>query len=349
MSTVASASETPVQAQNDQRKRGCLFYIKRGLLVVVVLIVGLPLFGFTYEVIMAPGDAERYPPIGQMVDVGGHRLHLYCVGEGSPTVVLEAGHGFVALAWTMVQPEIANTVRTCAYDRAGLGWSELGPNPRTPERIAQELHTLLDNAGIEPPYVLAGHSIGGKHIRMFTELYPDDVVGLVFVDARHESADPVRTQEEFEADSAAYVSSLELYRVLRRFGVARLLAVPLGRSVSPSFNHLPDDVVYRLVLLGVTENTLQSFIGQSDMASDDQLRAAHSLDGLPIVVLTADASLETPGWEAVQHELAALSSNSQWIVVENSTHDIHLDQPQQVADAVLNVIEASRRGEPLAQ
>jgi pimeloyl-ACP methyl ester carboxylesterase len=349
MSTITTTSETSL-SETATRKRGCLFYIKRGLLALVILIVGLPVFGFTYEAIMAPGDAERYPPIGQMVDVGGHRLHLYCEGEGSPTVILEGGHGVAALAWTLTQPLIATSVRTCAYDRAGLGWSELGPNPRTPERIAQELRTLLGNAGIEPPYVLVGHSIGGKHIRMYTELYPDDVLGLVFVDARHESADPVRTSEEYEADRVAYESSLNFYRVLRDLGIARGLGVPLARSMDPSLNSLPDDVVSRLVMFEVEEDTLQSKIGQQDLANNGQLSNARSLDGLPIVVLTADSSLvNTTEWEMVQQNLAALSSNSHWIIVENSSHNVHLDQSQQVAAAVLNVVEAARTGEPLAQ
>jgi pimeloyl-ACP methyl ester carboxylesterase len=350
MSTIPSASETPTAPQGAHRRRGCLFYVGRGLLALVIVIVGVPLLGFTYETIMRGGDVERYPPIGQMVDVGGHRLHLYCVGEGSPTAVLEGGHGVAALAWTLVQPMIATRNRVCAYDRAGLGWSELGPNPRTPERIVQELHTLLGNTAIEPPYVLVGHSVGGKHIRMYTELYPDEVLGLVFVDARHESAEPVRTQEQVEADTAAYESSLNFYRVLGRFGVARLFGVSLGRSVTPSLNHLPDDVVFRLVMFSVEEDTLQSFIGTQDRANDDQLRAARSLDDLPIVVLTADSSLEnTSNWETVQQNLVALSTNSRWIVVEDSTHDVHLDHPQQVADAVFRVIESAQTGEPLTE
>lgn len=98
-----------------------------------------------------------------------------------------------------------------------------------------------------------GHSVGGKHIRMFTELYPDEVVGLVFDDARHESADPIRTQEEYEADKAAYASGLNFYRVLRDLGVVRILAVPLSRSMAPSMNYLPDDVVYQLALFEVAE------------------------------------------------------------------------------------------------
>ncbi|MEZ4672549.1 MAG: alpha/beta hydrolase [Anaerolineae bacterium] len=348
MSTITTSAETTL-SETTARKRGCLFYVKRGLLAVVILIIALPLFGFTYEKIMAPGDAGRYPPIGQMVDVGGHRLHIYCEGEGSPTVILEGGAGVAALSWYLTQPLIAEHNRVCAYDRAGLGWSELGTPPYTPESTAKDLHTLLGNADIEPPYVLVGHSVGGKHIRMFTELYPDEVIGLVFDDARHESADPIRTQEEFEADSAAYEAGLGFYRVLRDLGVVRLLAVPLSRSMSPSMNYLPDDVVYRLALFEVEEKTLQSKIDTHDIFSNEQLSNAHSLGDLPVVVLTSTQGLEKQkDWDAVQQKLVVLSTNSQQIIVDSS-HDIHIDQPQQVANAVRRVIQAAETGQPLAQ
>ncbi|MCL4248007.1 MAG: alpha/beta hydrolase [Anaerolineae bacterium] len=349
MSTITSSGDASVELHDQQHKRGCLFYVKRGLLAVVILLVALPVLGFTYQAIMAPGDAERYPPIGQMVDVGGHRLHIYCEGEGSPTVILEGGAGVAALSWYLTQPLIAEHTRVCAYDRAGLGWSELGTPPYTPESTARDLHTLLGNAGIEPPYVLVGHSVGGKHIRMFTELYPDEVVGLVFEDARHESADPVRTQAEYEADSAAYESGLNFYRVLRDLGVVRLFAVPLSRSMAPSMNYLPDDVVYRLALFEVEEDTLQSKIDTHDILSNDLLSNARPLGDLPLVVLTSTQGLEMQeGWDAAQQNLVALSTNSQWIVVD-SRHDIHIDQPQQVADAVMSVIASARSGAPLAQ
>jgi pimeloyl-ACP methyl ester carboxylesterase len=137
---------------------------------------------------------------------------------------------------------------------------------------------------------------------------------------------------------------------MRRFGVARLLAVPLARSMNPSMNSLPDDVVYRLVLFDVEEDTLQSHLGLQDMANNDQLSAAQLLGNLPVVVLTADSSPgNLEGWGASQQRLAEVSDNSAWIMVENSSHDIHLDQPQQVANAVLRVIEAAQTGQLLAQ
>jgi pimeloyl-ACP methyl ester carboxylesterase len=111
----------------------------------LALIVLLAASGAAYEAIMAPGDARRYPPPGQLVDIGGHRLHLHCVGQGSPTVVLNAGLGAFSLDWGAVQPQIAASTRVCAYDRAGLGWSEPGPLPRSPQQFA-ELQELLTGA-----------------------------------------------------------------------------------------------------------------------------------------------------------------------------------------------------------
>jgi pimeloyl-ACP methyl ester carboxylesterase len=184
---------------------------------------------------------------------------------------------------------------------------------------------------------------------MFTELYPDEVTGLVFDDARHESADPIRTQVEYEEDSAAYESGLGFYRVLRDLGVARTLAVPLGRSMSPSMKYLPDDVVYQLALFEVAEKTLQSKIDTHDILSNEQLSNARHLGDLPIVVLTSTQGLEMQeGWDVVQQNLVGLSTNSQHIIVDSS-HDIHIDEPQQVADAVLSVIEAAAAGQALTQ
>jgi pimeloyl-ACP methyl ester carboxylesterase len=283
------------------------------------VLVACAVFGLVYEAVMAPGDAARYPPPGQRIDIGGYSLHLNCTGEGSPTVILEAGFGAWSTDWAAVQPDLSRITRTCSYDRAGLGWSDPGPAPRDPEHIAVELHTMLANAGIEGPYVLAGHSIGGKHIRMFTELYPDEVLGLVFVDARHESAEPVgRTPEQNQQDREAYESSLNFYRVLRQSGIGRVFGVPLARLLVPGVENIPDDQLYRDGLLTVRESTLQAMMAESPATtySDDRLRAARPLGDLPVVVLSAGLALEqASNWEMVQQNLAALSTNSRWTIV----------------------------------
>jgi pimeloyl-ACP methyl ester carboxylesterase len=120
-----------------------------------------------------------------MVDMGGHRLHIDCVGQGSPTVILESGLGNMSADWANVQPEVAKTTRVCTYDRAGTGWSEPGPEPRDPQQIARELHTLLGNARIDGPYVLVGQSFGGLYVRMYAARFPQEVEGMVLVDASH--------------------------------------------------------------------------------------------------------------------------------------------------------------------
>ena len=117
--------------------------------------------------------------------MGGYQLHIHCLGEGNPTVILEAALPGASAHWGWVQPDIATTTRVCAYDRAGMGWSDPGPEPRDAQTIASELHTLLDNARIEGPYVLVGHSFGGLYARMYTAQYPDEVAGMVLVDSTH--------------------------------------------------------------------------------------------------------------------------------------------------------------------
>ena len=129
-----------------------------GLLGLVGLLLVLLASGATYESIASRRAARRYQAPGRLVDVGGHRLHLHCSGQGSPTVVLDTGLGMPSASWVLVQPVVAQWTRVCAYDRAGYGFSDLGPTPRISQRIVEELHALLDRAGEPAPYVLAGHS-----------------------------------------------------------------------------------------------------------------------------------------------------------------------------------------------
>src|SRR6476659_927956 len=165
--TTKTTNKIAVPLRPGPLGRRVLRGLARGAAVILALLVGLAVAGAGYEAIAGGGDAQAYPAPGRLVDVGGYRLHLQCVGSGSPTVVLESGLGGMSLDWSLVQAEIGQTTQVCAYDRAGMGWSEPGPQPRTPARIADDLHTLLTNAGIPGPYVLVGHSVGGKNVRMF--------------------------------------------------------------------------------------------------------------------------------------------------------------------------------------
>src|SRR5688572_2906899 len=157
---------------------------------IVAVLLGLGLVGAGYESVAEAADARAYPPPGQLVDVGGYRLHINCVGTGSPTVVIDAGWGDWSAVWSSwVQPAAAQTTRVCTYDRAGYGYSEAGPLPRTSERFAQELHTLLQEAQVPGPYVLVGHSLGGALVRVFAQQYAAEVAGVVLIDSMNPKPD----------------------------------------------------------------------------------------------------------------------------------------------------------------
>lgn len=206
-----SGGTTPPQRM--RRRRGCLFFARRGLLLLVVIAV----VGALYQIAATESDRRAYPPPGQMVAVGGHQMHILCAGEGSPTVILEAAGGHFSATWALVHPAIAQSTRVCAYDRAGYGWSEPGPEPRDAGRIATELHTLLEQARIDPPYVLVGHSVGGIYIRVYNAQYPGEAVGMALVDATHPD-NWARQGESIETlQTVAGVSA-----VLARVGLARL-------------------------------------------------------------------------------------------------------------------------------
>ncbi len=298
--------------------------------------LSLVLAGATYEVIAARGDAERYPPPGRLVDVGGHRLHIHCLGRGSPAVIFESGLGGTSLDWTLVQPQIAGTTRACAYDRAGFGWSEPGPKPRSAARIAQELHALLHNAGIAGPYVLAGHSLGGKNARMFAALYPGEVAGLVLVDARSEYTD----LHASAADAAALTDSIRaqarLYRLARMTGVTRLFGAELS-----GLSALPHATAGLIALFATRESTIAATMDEEVARSDNDrtLRDAAPLGDRPLIVLASGQNMAASAdWRTAQHQQARLSTGGRLIVAEGSGHFIQVDRPALVIAAIREVV-----------
>src|SRR5215208_837342 len=159
--------------------------IGRALLWLIVALLALAVFGAIYQAIATERAERAYPPPGEMVDVGGYSLHINCVGQGSPTVVLDGGLGEWSAQWVLVQQEVSDTTRVCAYDRAGMGWSQSGPEPRDAKQVAGELHALLEGAGIDGPYVLVGHSFGGLYMQTYAARYPEEVVGVALIESSH--------------------------------------------------------------------------------------------------------------------------------------------------------------------
>src|SRR5258706_10241271 len=213
---------TPVNAlvNKPKTKSGRFSWLKRIFLTLLIIVIVLPLLGITYQTISTQVDKNTYPAPGQLIDIGGYRLHLYCMGEptdGSPTVVLEQGLGGTSPAWALIQPEVAKVTRVCAYDRAGLGWSDAAPAGK---QVVEELHTLLQKANISGPYVLVGHSFGGLHTLSLTPQYSKEVVGVVLLESSHPNQ-----WTSTPAGQALYQSNASTYSItsiLARLGLLRL-------------------------------------------------------------------------------------------------------------------------------
>ena len=187
-----------------------------------VVAAGL-ILGMVYQKLGTRRDAKRYAPLGRLVDIGTHRLHVVESGQGSPTVLLESGLMSTVLSWTELQQELSQYFRVVSYDRAGLGWSERGPMPRTADRIVEELHAMLQKADIAPPYVLVGHSFGGLTMPLFASRFPDEVAGMVLID----SVAPQEWNPPSEHDRKQSQIGAKVCRraaVLARIGVIRFVA-----------------------------------------------------------------------------------------------------------------------------
>src|SRR5579863_1004452 len=188
------------------------------LLVAIILLV---LFaGFLYQNISEARDRRFHSMPGQLIDIGGYKLHINCRGQGSPVVVLDSGLGDSFIVWRKVQPEIARFTRVCSYDRAGLGYSDSSPHPRTSQVIAHELHALLHSAGMAGPFLLVGHSAGGFNVRVFTSLYRNQVAGMVLVDASHPEQQK-RLPPAINDMDATWVREAEFLEFTSPFGLPR--------------------------------------------------------------------------------------------------------------------------------
>ena len=317
-------NQIETKATSRRRGRGCFVWLGGGLAVLL----GLALVGYIYEPFAEAADAKAYPPPGQLVDVGGYRLHINCTGSGSPTVVIVAGAGDWSTTWGVVQPEVAKTARVCTYDRPGLGWSEAAPHPSDAAQFARELHTLLQNANVPGPYVMVGHSLGGLVARVFAHDYASEVLGVVLVD----SMNPKQVTESM-SQKLAQVYSLQA--VLARFGVGRLL-MKLG--ILP---RVPEAAYYPLYLRpGSLQASASEYKGLP--ASRVAAAAVKSFGDLPLIVLTAKLN-DNPGWPAWQNELLQLSSNSEHLFAEHSGHTIQIDEPKAAVAAILKMVELVRQ------
>ena len=304
------------------------------------------------------------PPPGKLVDLAGFRLHLHCTGAGSPSIVLDAALGAASLSWSLVQPELAKLSRVCSYDRAGFGWSDAGPMPRTAGRIAEELRTLLDRGGVPPPFLLVGHSFGGLVVEIFAQRFRREMAGMVLVDPAH-AEDWVRPapKEQVLIDRgvrlcrygviAARIGLARLVTMLVRSGqltMARGLVKAASRGalskqdeaiLAPVWK-LPPDVRAPLAHVWSKPRFFQALgsqIGSISVSAAQVLEAtAGGFGDLPLITISST----NPGDYRVRQQdaLAARSTRGRHIRASKSGHWIPLDQPEVVIDAVKEILHA---------
>jgi len=322
----------------------------RWVLAALGTLVGLAGMGALYQLVSEVRDRSRRPLPGKLVDVGGHRLHIHCTGEGSPTVVMDAGGAGSCLDWSLVQPEVARFTRVCTFDRAGLGWSDPGPKPRSSQRIVEELDTLLSNAGIDGPYVMVGQSYGGMNVRLVASQYPDKVAGMILVDAAHEDWAEIKLRAPWKtrlAEDARELKS-QLDPILARLGWLRLSRRPMGVAQG-----LPKEVQTIATALGLRSRAYDWVWGISTSieVSDTHLRNSSPLPDIPLSVLSAHIRHRPWGipaddadryWMTLQADLASRVPNSTHTVSEKGGHNLHISDSKLVIDAIRKIVEAVR-------
>ena len=311
------------------------------LFLVIVLAAGL---GALYQLDATRRDLAAQPAPGQLVDVGGHRLHIWCAGSGEPAVILDNGLGGTAFDWAHVQPHVATFTRVCSYDRAGMGYSDSGPHPRTSRQIIAELAALLDANRINTPVVLVGASIGGWNVRLFASEMPQRTAGLVLVDARHEDQSE-KVAAAGEPENPPWIAHVAA--PVAHLGIARFLDIAPGLPVemyAPEVRQYVRATRFRSSALVTAANELRY-----GPVSAGQVRATRRELPVAVVVLSAGVrdTQTTEILAALQRDQATLSKQSCHVIAERSGHAIAFGQPEVVVHAIRATVEASRQPAPV--
>ncbi len=304
---------------------------------------------------------RMFPAPGELIDIGGYRLHLDRRGEGRPPVVFDSALAATSVSWGLVQPSVSQFTTTCSYDRAGSGWSDPGPFPRDGEAIADELKNLLDRARIPGPYILVGHSYGGFTVRLFADRYPESTAGMVLLDA----ADPDQWTNPSEVDRRKVWGGSRLSRrgaLLARLGIARLLvwlatsgargiAWRLGgvfsrrvpeseknRLIAPATRLSPEDRK-RLLWFWTEAKFYDALASQIETVPSTALAVSRTgpYGDLPLTVVSA--ANPDPNWERCQAKMACLSRRGQHVTAPESGHWIPLDRPDLVVRVIREMVE----------
>jgi pimeloyl-ACP methyl ester carboxylesterase len=325
-----------------------LLYLTLRVFAVSIAVIGLcALSGATYQHFSRMSDLKRYPPPGRLIDIGGRRLHLLCAGTISEhSVIIEAGSGNDVTLWQGIVGRVSRFTRVCAYDRAGLGWSDPVSGPRSFDDRARDLHSLLQRAAIAGPYILVGHSYGGYVVRRFTALYPQSVSGIVLIDSPDEawSFAPEGLLDAQTIGAQAWWRGLAA-----KFGLLRL-GITLFPDRFDPLKGVPDEARGEQMALYLRSS--RHFAIADEMAAyktvPTEERGPYGFGRLgdtPLVVVSRGLNDPVTGdqvypeWEEAQKRLAALSTNSVHIVAAGSGHMIQFTEPGVIVNAILRLLE----------
>jgi pimeloyl-ACP methyl ester carboxylesterase len=295
---------------------------------------------------------RRYPPPGQMISAGGHRLHLYCQGTGPATVVIEPGLGVDWVAWAPIVLDLATTVEVCVYDRAGYGWSEPGPMPRTAEQGASELHAVLTGSNHAGPYVLVAHSFGGHIARIYTARYPANLGGVVLVDPAEREPDEIPLAPVKPVGAPWTVKGL--IDRLPPLGWERVKRLQQGEAaLPPEVRNLPAAFRHRVVVASSLDQlAAERSELESARASQVQARAAVFPRDVPLTVImpsysrspaSGSATPTSPARRELLRKLAESSAFGRQIVAGDSGHLVHVDQPDLVVTVIRQMLSQVRQ------
>jgi pimeloyl-ACP methyl ester carboxylesterase len=313
------------------------------------LTLGALLASAASQPVRAQDTMSAPPPLGRLVDIGGRRLHLHCTGSGMPTVVVESGSSSFSIEWALVQEKVAGFTRMCSYDRAGFAWSDRGPAENTVEETIDDLHLLLRSASVRGPYVLVGHSIGGMYVRAYQRRYPEEVVGLVLVDATPE--EDAEYLWNGKSTAGIFLTFDQLAAVYAPYIKNPPAARELPSAVEVPYDRLSHDLqraelwAQRLWLSRIDMShswiTAESWREEFVALRNRRLATPHALGDLPLVVLrrglrTSDLLNQR------EADLVALSSVGRLVVATESDHEIQLYQPDLVVQAIRDVSRESR-------
>jgi pimeloyl-ACP methyl ester carboxylesterase len=292
-------------------------------------------------------------PLGKIHEVDGHKMHIYATGQGGPSIIFESGGAGWCMDWTIVQQEVSKFATAISYDRSGFGWSEPGTLPRDANQIEKELHSLLEKAEIRKPYIMVGASFGGHIVRLYASRHPNDLAGIVLLDARHEDIDlKMPNSWKRVVSTGRFVNQFML--VLAQLRLLKLFGTLLGKNkLPPIIQHLCPDLRSKYLKVGFLTNYFRTNRHELDAIhnSDDQLRTVRSLGDIPLVVIkhgipnlfssmsATEAKIAEEIWHDLQLDLAGTSTNSEFILAEKSGHAIHVDQPELVITTIYKMIK----------